>query len=105
MRVVSEGKLPDISRVKDSDEFPEYHDIMDAYVAMLKVIKKNTFDLNSQQSKTEIILEHMADSVDIDIVFCKMQTIHDAFRTGIALRAFPRRHTVMEVLTVKQIHP
>lgn len=63
MRVVSEGKLPDISRVKDSDEFPEYHDIMDAYVAMLKVIKKNTFDLNSQQSKTEIILEHMADGV------------------------------------------
>ena len=30
---------------------------------MLKVIKKNTFDLNSQQSKTEIILEHMADGV------------------------------------------
>ncbi len=63
MKVVSEGKLPDISRIKDSDEFPEYHELMDAYVSMLKVIKKNTFDLNSQQSKTEIILEHMADGV------------------------------------------
>jgi two-component system sensor histidine kinase VicK len=63
MKVVSEGKLPDISRIKDSDEFTEYHDIMEAYIAMLKVIKKNTFDLNSQQSKTEIILEHMADGV------------------------------------------
>lgn len=63
MKVVSEGKLPDISRIKESDEFPEYHELMDAYVSMLKVIKKNTFDLNSQQSKTEIILEHMADGV------------------------------------------
>lgn len=63
MKVVSEGKLPDISRIKDSDEFPEYHELMDTYISMLKVIKKNTFDLNSQQSKTEIILEHMADGV------------------------------------------
>ena len=63
MRVVSEGKLPDVSRIKENEDFKEYHDLMDAYVAMLKVIKKNTFDLNSQQSKTEIILEHMADGV------------------------------------------
>ncbi len=63
MKGVGEGKLPDISRIKESDEFPEYHELMDAYVSMLKVIKKNTFDLNSQQSKTEIILEHMADGV------------------------------------------
>ena len=47
----------------------------------------------------------LTDSVDIDIVFCKMQTIRDAFRIGIALRAFPLRHTVMEVLTIEQIRP
>ena len=63
MRSVSEGKLPDISRLKNTDELPEYHELMDAYISMIKVIKKNTFDLNSQQSKTEIILEHMADGV------------------------------------------
>lgn len=63
MKVVSEGKLPDISRIKETDDFWEYHSMMQAYIAMLKVIKKNTFDLNSQQNKTEIILEHMADGV------------------------------------------
>ena len=63
MKMVSEGKLPDISRIKDTNDFPEYHELMEDYIAMLKVIKKNTFDLNSQQSKTEIILEHMADGV------------------------------------------
>ena len=63
MKMVSEGKLPDISRKKDTNDFPEYHELMEDYIAMLKVIKKNTFDLNSQQSKTEIILEHMADGV------------------------------------------
>ena len=52
MRVVSEGKLPDVSRIKENEDFKEYHDLMDAYVAMIKFIKKNTFDLNSQQSKT-----------------------------------------------------
>ena len=63
MKMVSEGKLPDVNRLKNTETFPEYHDLMQNYIAMLKVIKKNTFDLNSQESKTEIILEHMADGV------------------------------------------
>jgi len=63
MRIVSEGKLPDVSRIKNNEDIPEYHDLIESYIAMLKVIKKNTFDLNSQESKTEIILEHMADGV------------------------------------------
>jgi len=63
LKAVSEGKLPDISRIKSTEEFPEYQELMNSYVSMLKVIKKNTFDLNSQESKTEIILEHMADGV------------------------------------------
>ncbi len=63
MRAVSEGRLPDVSKIKYADEYLEYKDLMESYVAMLKVIKKNTFDLNSQESKTEIILEHMADGV------------------------------------------
>lgn len=63
MRAVGDGKLPDISRIKSDSEFPEYEELMSAYISMLKVIKKNTFDLNSQESKTEIILEHMADGV------------------------------------------
>ena len=61
--MVSEGKLPDVNRIKNVEVFPEYKNLMQNYIAMLRVIKKNTFDLNSQESKTEIILEHMADGV------------------------------------------
>ena len=63
MKMVSEGKLPDVNRIKNVEVFPEYKNLMQNYIAMLRVIKKNTFDLNSQESKTEIILEHMADGV------------------------------------------
>ena len=47
----------------------------------------------------------LADSVDIDIVFCKMQTIRDTFRIGIALRTLPIRHMVMNILAIEQIRP
>lgn len=63
MKLVSEGKFPDTNRIKEHEDFREYHDLIEAYASMLQVIKKNTFDLNSQQSKTEIILEHMADGM------------------------------------------
>ncbi len=63
MRQVSEGRLPEKNRLKDEKEFEEYKSLINTYSSMVNVIKKNTFDLNSQQSKTEIILEHMADGV------------------------------------------
>ncbi len=63
MKLVSEGKFPDVSRLKADRDIAEYKDLIRSYIAMLRVIKKNTFDLNSQQNKTEIILEHMADGV------------------------------------------
>ena len=63
MKLISEGKFPDNLRMKEENEFEEYKELIDVYSSMLKVIKKNTFDLNSQESKTEIILEHMADGV------------------------------------------
>ena len=63
MKFISEGKFPDNLRIKEEKEFEEYKELADSYSSMLKVIKKNTFDLNSQESKTEIILEHMADGV------------------------------------------
>ena len=63
MKLISEGKFPDNLKMKEENEFEEYKELIDVYSSMLKVIKKNTFDLNSQESKTEIILEHMADGV------------------------------------------
>lgn len=28
MKMVSDGKLPDVSRIKDTNDFPEYHELM-----------------------------------------------------------------------------
>lgn len=63
MKLVSEGKFPDTTRIKEDKDVEEYKTLIETYDSMLKVVKKNTFDLNSQQSRTEIILEHMADGV------------------------------------------
>lgn len=63
MRSIAEGKVPDTKHLKEYGNLREIDDTIDAYVIMMELIKKNNFDLNSQQSKTEIILEHMADGV------------------------------------------
>ncbi|MEG2310805.1 MAG: ATP-binding protein [Clostridia bacterium] len=63
MRLVSEGKIIEPRHVKEHGKYSELNDLLDSYILMMKLIKKNNFDLNSQQSKTEIILEHMADGV------------------------------------------
>lgn len=63
MRTVAEGKVPDTKHLRECSNLKEIEDTIDAYIVMMELIKKNNFDLNSQQSKTEIILEHMADGV------------------------------------------
>lgn len=63
MKSVSEGKIIDTRHLKDYANFSELDELVDSYTLMMELIKKNNFDLNSQQSKTEIILEHMADGV------------------------------------------
>lgn len=63
MNVVADGKIPNTKQLKEYSKFSEMQDLISSYRAMIEVIKKNNFDLNSQQSKTEIILEHMADGV------------------------------------------
>lgn len=63
MKNVAEGKVPDTKHLKEYGKIKEIDDAVEAYVLMMELIKKNNFDLNSQQSKTEIILEHMADGV------------------------------------------
>ena len=63
MKSVVSGKLPDTKHLKDYNKLSEINDLTDSYIQMMELIKKNHFDLNSQQSKTEIILEHIADGV------------------------------------------
>ncbi len=63
MKNVSEGKIIDTKYLKDYSKYEELKELIGSYTLMMELIKKNNFDLNSQQSKTEIILEHMADGV------------------------------------------
>ncbi len=63
MRAIAEGKILDIKHLSQYNDFEEIKNLIEAYILMVQLIKKNNFDLNSQQSKTEIILEHMADGV------------------------------------------
>ncbi len=63
MRSVASGKILETKHLKNYSKYLETDELIAAYDDMMQIIKKNSFDLNSQQSKTEIILEHMADGV------------------------------------------
>ncbi len=63
MKSVVSGKILDTRHIKDCSNLREIEELTNSYSQMLELIKKNHFDLNSQQSKTEIILEHIADGV------------------------------------------
>ena len=63
MKSVADGKLTEIKNIKGKKEYQEIERFAGYFNSMMKVIKKNHFDLNTQQTKTEIILEHMADGV------------------------------------------
>ncbi|MDF2866189.1 MAG: yycG [Clostridia bacterium] len=63
MKSVVDGKSIETKHLKGYNKFKEIDDLIDIYSTMMEVIKKNNFDLNSQKSKTEIILEQMADGV------------------------------------------
>jgi two-component system, OmpR family, sensor histidine kinase VicK len=63
MKNVLEGKMIDTKHLRGYNRFKEWDEFLDVYLSMMEVIKKNNFDLNNNKSKTEIILEHMADGV------------------------------------------
>lgn len=63
MRLVASGKIIDSNHLNLDSNMVEVSDTIDAFKLMMNLIRKNNFDLNGQQSKTEIILEHMTDGV------------------------------------------
>lgn len=63
MKGLLDGRLIEIKNLKSDSRFIEIDKLIDKYLAMLELIKRNNLDLNSQQSKTEIILEQMTDGV------------------------------------------
>ncbi len=63
MGAVIEGNINDVKGINNYFKVKELTDIASTFNEMVKVIRNNNFDLNSQQSKTEIILEQMDDGV------------------------------------------
>lgn len=63
MKMVAGGKIIDPNHIKECSKFTEMNETLAAFRSMMELIRKNNFDLNGQQSKTEIILEHMTDGV------------------------------------------
>lgn len=63
MRHVAQGDIPETSHLNTYSKFKEMDNFIESYTDMMEIIKKNSFDLNSQQSKTEIILQHVTDGV------------------------------------------
>lgn len=63
IKSLSEGKNQDNNLLYESTGYKELRELFDIYSNMKKIVLKNNFDLNSQESKTEIILEKMDDGV------------------------------------------
>ena len=63
MKQVASGKLSEPRHIQKYGKFKELEEFANSYMDMFQIIKKNSFDLTGQQSKTEIILEHIADGV------------------------------------------
>ena len=63
MRHLTEGKNVDTKSLKSVTSPSEIVDLITVYDSMVDIVSKQNFDLNSQQSKTQIILERMDDGV------------------------------------------
>jgi len=63
MRSLADGKVVDTKNLKSYTSPKEIVDLVNNYDALVGVISKKNFDLNSQESKTQIILERMDDGV------------------------------------------
>jgi len=63
MRSLADGKIVDTKNLKMYTAPKEISDLITNYDLLVNVISKKNFDLNSQESKTQIILERMDDGV------------------------------------------
>lgn len=63
MKHLTDGKNVDTKNLKGITSPKEIKDLVAVYDTMVEVVSKQNFDLNSQQSKTQIILERMDDGV------------------------------------------
>lgn len=63
IKYLSEGKSGKNKSLKNVKTYKEITSLIDSYDTMSEIILKKNFDFNSQESKTQIILERMDDGV------------------------------------------
>ncbi len=96
MKNIADGKITDIKYLNEYSSLTEIKDLISSYQLMTKLIKKNNFDLNSQQSKTEIILEHMADGV---IAFSITKQVVHMNKSAMRLLAIDKEFDTFDKIT------
>ncbi len=96
MRMVSNGKVNEPKHIEEYGKLKEIRDFVDAYMSMFEVIQKNSFDLTGQQSKTEIILEHMADGV---VAFNVSHQVIHINKSALRLLALDSTYDTFEKIT------
>ena len=82
MKALLEGKIIDIKSIKNSSNIEEVNSFINTYISVIEIIKRNNFALNTEESKTEIILEHMADGV---IAFSTREDVIHMNKSAMAL--------------------
>lgn len=63
MKNIKDGKSVDSRMLNNCTELKEFNSLIDVYSEIMQGISKNSFEATSQESKTGIILERMADGV------------------------------------------
>ena len=63
MKNIKDGKSVDSRMLNNCTELKEFNSVIDVYSEIMQGISKNSFEATSQESKTGIILERMADGV------------------------------------------
>ena len=63
MKNIKDGKTVDSRMLNNCAEVQEIKSVVDIYCDIMQGLMKNSFEVNSQESKTAIIIERMADGV------------------------------------------
>ena len=98
MRGLLDGRVIENKKLREGVKYTEIDKLIDRYISILELIKRNNLDLNSQQSKTEIILEQMTDGV---IAFSITKEIVHMNLSAKELLSIDERYNTFELIMQK----
>jgi len=102
MKNIKDGKSVDSRMLNNCTELKEINSVIDVYSEIMQGISKNSFEATSQESKTGIILERMADGVIAFSMQKQIIQINSAAKTFANLTAEDTTYEkVMKKLKIK----